>query len=147
MTDKQLAEIEARAAKATPGPWVAAGEEYIDELPDGLWLEPSVQVQAEAGKTRTLATIHVGTGVDEDADFIAHAREDIPELIAHIRKLEVERLTADEREVVLDALGLKIDALESDALAGRSEEDVCTEEAQEVLAVRAKIEAMGGDEG
>jgi len=64
-------------------------------------------------------------------------------LIAHIRKLEAERLTADEREVVSDALSSEIGLLSE--YVGKKFGD--STEFDRLVAVRAKIEAMGGGEG
>lgn len=66
----QLDDIEARATAATPGPWKRS-EDYSDVLaPDGS----------------QLASYWLGW----DGEFIAHAREDVPALIAEIRRLRTE---------------------------------------------------------
>lgn len=71
--------IEARAEKATPGPW-----SRVKNLASRYW---------------TLGRIvhHVAEPLEEDADwdFAEHAREDIPALLAYVRALE-----AREREGV-----------------------------------------------
>ena len=82
MTEEQLRQIEERANKATEAPWIAHprsihnsddGEERsglgfdIDGPP-----EPQLRGQFSRGK---------------DAVFIAHARTDIPALIAEVRRL------------------------------------------------------------
>lgn len=75
MTNDQLAEIEARAAKAMPGPWVHGGSQDIhteDEMDVADACRGGGYLCAEG-----LA----------DADFIAHARTDIPLLIAELRRL------------------------------------------------------------
>lgn len=85
--DETLAEIEARAKKATPGPWAA------DEHPpvDG-YLRITGGFDGDAyddGSTRLISThiCDVIDGEDEFANafFIAHSREDIPKLIAALR--------------------------------------------------------------
>jgi len=101
MTDEQLAEIEARAAKATPGPW------HHDDL--------------QTVQGGTIAQQHLAVNVvdprDEygispqghcDADFIAHARQDIPALIAEVRSMrraiaswkQEEQAWAEERKAM-----------------------------------------------
>ncbi len=76
-TTDQLAAIEARAEAATKGPW------HVDGAPD----EAKYIVQYTSG-----GGVHVGTYVtdlvetDEDAEFIAHARTDIPALLAMVRE-------------------------------------------------------------
>jgi hypothetical protein len=74
MTTDDLAAIKARADAATPGPWAidfgsvvaSDGEDFVTPCyPD------------ERGQL--------------DADFIAHAREDVPALLARVRELEADR--------------------------------------------------------
>lgn len=78
MTQERLDAIQAREAKATAGPWAIDGP-------------------AQCGPGDTLAVYPVEDGGTlayvqpswDDAEFIAHAREDMPALLA-----EVERLRA-----------------------------------------------------
>ena len=77
MTDR-LDEIRARAEAATPGPW---GQGNINSG-DGISL---LDVYSEHAGYVKVASVWDS----EDRDFIAHAREDIPYLLA-----EVERLRA-----------------------------------------------------
>lgn len=85
-----LEAIERRAEKATPGPWsVPPPEKY--GAPNHSYVEaPSGHV----------AITHVNgiyrDGCVSDAAFIAHAREDIPALIAEVRRLTAERDEARE---------------------------------------------------
>ena len=77
-----LKEIEARAEKATAGPWEKCeGWEQTD---------PGYFIATEAGGI-VFATDEEPT--EFDAEFIAHAREDVPALI-----VEVERLRKVERK-------------------------------------------------
>jgi hypothetical protein len=88
--DEELAAIDARANAATPGPWWP-------------WVE---------GRDGTSGDTFIGRGLDgsrhsdlylttdqgddlrpEDVDFIAHARQDIPRLVAEVRRLR--RIQAD----------------------------------------------------
>jgi len=75
-----LDEIEERCEKATGGPWwndcgVIHAPHWDSDLPEGVACHP--------------ADTYNGNGKDWDADaeFIAHAREDIPALVAEIRRL------------------------------------------------------------
>ena len=72
MTDNELNEIEARAKAATPGPWVYDTAEIMS-------IDKAV-VSAE----------YPEDGFDNEANgqFCAHAREDIPALIAEVRHLK-----------------------------------------------------------
>lgn len=73
-----LDEIEERAKRATPGPWTS----FIE------------------GRDHTSGSSFIRTAADDielsgatiaDQDFIAHARQDIPALIAQLRRLLGER--------------------------------------------------------
>ena len=108
MNEQELKEIEALAAAATPGPWIAEHEvnEYsYFEPPSG---EPAgVHTQDSEWPAQYVRS-------DADADFIAHARQDVPALCEEVRRLngelamamdavdelsrqmvEIERLTAE----------------------------------------------------
>jgi hypothetical protein len=78
-----LQEIESRCLSATSGPW----ESYI------------VGRDTEAGlnciSTGHARLLEILGGSEADQDFIAHAREDIPVLIAEIRRL---RASLDSRD-------------------------------------------------
>ena len=83
-----LEAIEARCSKATPGPWRNTWKDckhymsswFIDRDEDdigvGLCAFDINQINAELYAT------------DDDAEFIAHAREDVPALLARVRELE-----------------------------------------------------------
>ena len=74
MTDEELSEIEARANTATPGPWRLDGLEVV-----------------MMGVRERLAVLRRGDlPLGEhvlSADFIAHAREDVPRLVAEVKRL------------------------------------------------------------
>ena len=87
-----LKAIEKRYSRATEGPWaiwhdldhqgfktVGDAQSYAEVVSDGFTEESN-------------PTAHVYT--DADAEFIAHAREDVPALVARVRELEaaVERV-------------------------------------------------------
>lgn len=73
LTKQQLEEIALRADKATEGPW------GIADTSDGAWIVD------ESGGIITGTTERLS-----DANFTAHAREDIPSLLEHISKQEAE---------------------------------------------------------
>jgi len=82
MSEIDLEAIEARANAATPGPWIYASDNGVgvvgttDEQTIWFYSLPTLLRNCAAGVT------------EADASFIAHAREDIPALIARIRQLE-----------------------------------------------------------
>jgi hypothetical protein len=89
MTDR-IAEIEVRVKAATEGPW-----EY-GKRPDGsVWLSTG---NPERGQH------YQGDweGFDADAAFIAHARTDVPYLLAEVKRLR-EALAFYEREWTHDS--------------------------------------------
>jgi hypothetical protein len=74
MEAEQLDAIEERANAATPGPWLP----YSEERWCGV-------VTGERGEE---VEVMVGQAVSEaDAEFVAHAREDVPALVTEVRRL------------------------------------------------------------
>ena len=71
MTLARLAEIRARCEKATKGPW-HRGPFYLTDIESRTGRVAECQLMTPQGA--------------EDADFIAHAREDIPALLAALKE-------------------------------------------------------------
>ena len=97
MTEEQLQEIKERVAKATPGPWKWEnyGAEYDFEttMPSLNGVNNKEIMNFGDGEQYYPTE---GTPPDEaDAGFIAHAREDVPALIA-----EVERLRKENKDLL-----------------------------------------------
>lgn len=80
-----IAPIRARVEAATSGPWILDPER--GDNPVRVWTDGDVDYFGEANSDYTIAY----NIVPEDADFIAHARDDIPWLL--------ERLAQSEREL------------------------------------------------
>lgn len=80
MTDDTLTEIETHLASATAGPWRTqiAACDHMDT-------EDHSAIKGGAG-----ALVSGCIEWEPDATFIAHAREDIPALIAEVRRLREE---------------------------------------------------------
>lgn len=72
MTEQQLQAIKERASKATPGPWKVENSRY-----EGRFNAASVDENYD------LPACLMGI---EDAEFVAHARQDIPALIAELEQ-------------------------------------------------------------
>lgn len=97
MNKEQLNVIEARANAATPGPWIfeADSSDLLFLSREGRYLEAGTIV-LWCTRCSTCAAYdegdkwNCGWPKNNDADFIAHAREDIPALIARIRELETQ---------------------------------------------------------
>ena len=105
LSAQAIAEIEARAAAATSGPWRSWWEGR-----DGLAGDSVILTGAdEAGGPDLYLTWDPSTSEEQrlaDQDFIAHARQDVPELAADLRELRErvglgvdEEATADGDEI------------------------------------------------
>lgn len=88
MTEQQLDEIEARTNAATPGPWQGRAE-------------LASHIVCTAPKDGTYSVLwNAEWATEADAAFTAHAREDVPALLAEVRRLraameEIQRLHTD----------------------------------------------------
>lgn len=106
ITEQELAEIEARAAKATPGPW---STEKPPKDRDGWQL--GTLVAAVARGQCVYAAPPGGSFPEADRRFIAHSREDVPSLCAlarqHFELVRKLRLCLDDQA---DDDGLWFDA-------------------------------------
>ena len=87
MTPQELDAIEARAAKATKGPWET---HLVDDT-------TIVSDNCEIGTTCDSSNTERDDGynieyerMEADADFIAHARQDIPDLLAALTAAKAE---------------------------------------------------------
>lgn len=70
LTDEQLDAMQASADQATPGPWeIIGGYQYV------------------TGVDVVIGAIDEGCIRLRDAEFIAHARTDVPALVAEVRRL------------------------------------------------------------
>lgn len=85
LTDDELAAIEAREQAATPGPWWVLEE------------QDSVSVLIGDQDDRVCELHHGECLPFENANFIAHARQDIPRMVAEIRRMR-EQLQRKETE-------------------------------------------------
>ena len=81
-TDR-LNEIEARANAATEGPWTP--DEYTEVDPDGFYeLSRVIAPDPDGDDWCAIGVVHTGI-LRPDAEFIAHARADVPALVAALR--------------------------------------------------------------
>ncbi|MGW2256224.1 hypothetical protein ACWCXH_39760 [Kitasatospora sp. NPDC001660] len=108
MTDEELAEIEALADAATPGPWhvrqldddFAMSLVAISTVPDTGAGERSPDFGHHEIVAATLVQQPRYVDIaderwDENAQFIADARQNVPRLIAEIRRLRQLLATSD----------------------------------------------------
>jgi hypothetical protein len=78
MTEQEIQEIESRCNAASPGPWSSYVEGRDHESGSNL-----IMTNGKSGFDIELTGATVA-----DQDFIAHARQDIPNLLAEIRRLK-----------------------------------------------------------
>lgn len=81
MTEAELEAIEARANAATPGPWFDI-DQFEEDYPVEIALTNDPGKYGHEQKRSEFT--------DADRDFIAHARTDIPTLVAEVRRLRAE---------------------------------------------------------
>jgi len=89
MTDKELDAIEARANAATDGPWSwDCGDAGIDESQKYC----TVSAEDDTGDfaIAEINDMYPPDGGRSNARFIAHAREDVPDLVAEVKRLGSE---------------------------------------------------------
>ena len=85
MDEDRLSEIEMRANNAYPGPWAnSMGGGYNVHASDMKWI--CVTDNKDWDSHGPYSSIRRQTAI-RTAEFIAHTREDIPWLIAEIRRL------------------------------------------------------------
>lgn len=90
LTEAKLAEIEERLGRTTPGPWACR-----DRLGGGgcfVFSEETFHVVAMEEDDEPALSAPLGRG---DAAFIAAAREDVPLLLAEVRRLRALRAAAE----------------------------------------------------
>jgi hypothetical protein len=100
LTDEELATIESRASVATPGPWFvrwlddesAANLVGVSTKPDTGRHErfPDFDASTMVAMTVVQNPLYCFIGdwrEEKNAEFIAHAREDIERLIGEVRRL------------------------------------------------------------
>jgi len=136
LTDEQRAEIRGREAAATKGPWgVVEDRESLTR-----W------VSSEDGML-DISFGYVGNCTQDDAAFVAHARTDVPALLAHLAA--EERESAHQRaERVRQAteVGLVRSALAeiNKVLASRGEGPTGDALLGRIAGIVRRVEAAGG---
>ncbi len=107
LTDDELAQIEARAAKATPGPWyvrylddshaaslvavstrpdTGKGERLLENLPESTGISPTLVAATLIQYPLRYVDI-ADDRYDENAAFIANARVDVVRLVNEVKRL------------------------------------------------------------
>lgn len=94
LTPEGLDTIEARANAATEGPWEIRGHEIVRDS-YGL------------ATIQSLWIADIDPVAPADAEFIAHAREDVPALVVELRRLRTEN---EEQRQRIDAALVEVEA-------------------------------------
>ena len=87
MTDSEIKEIEDRCKLATPGPWKSIVEGRDIESADSF-IMTGISDGEDIWSSKRGADIYLTGATTADQDFIAYARQDIPKLIAEIKRLK-----------------------------------------------------------
>jgi hypothetical protein len=109
MTDEELEAIRERAEKATPGPWTT--EQSYDGDPDTPVLVGDGEYLCASPDDGVR-----GGHLFEDADFIAHAREDVPALVAEIELLRATLRDRDDELRIRDQEDAESEDMEQRAI-------------------------------
>jgi len=91
MTDEELDAIRERAARATAGPWLV-GDGELDGFP-GSWDVWGSDYCGIASLAKTAEAAKFPRDLEANAEFIAHARTDVPALLSEVDRLR-EKLSA-----------------------------------------------------
>ena len=102
MNEKELAEIEARAEAATPGPWKPQqGTKYLAMGDMGEEREYFVMRDGDDISICCDCSTPDGEASPENANFIAHARQDVPALCEEVRRLKAWDLKLSQTNIEL----------------------------------------------
>src|SRR5690606_23917328 len=71
-TPADLLDIQQRLSAATPGPWVNDGAEIYADIIGGQWIGETLRLDDPTSES--------------DAEFIAHARQDVDDLLAEVKR-------------------------------------------------------------
>ena len=110
LTENGLQAIQKRLENATPGPWV------FNILPQSVGITVAT-IHSEHGPRETCWTVDLppeigGMGTKEDAEFIAHAPEDIAALLAEVERLKGRIEKVRELHKPIDALNTSVNRIQ-----------------------------------
>ena len=136
MTPEQLQAIRERAEKATKGPWGFFPEEQKEVLLKRThYLVGSLRLAAD-GRGRGVAIVFSPSdeeGSEANADFIAHACEDIPALLAEVERLEKDLRSSRDADLLAMSEASRLKALAQQLAEALMAEHGSGVESQEAL--------------
>ncbi len=94
MPNLDLDAIEARAERATKGPW-----KYVSVYDEVLSLAVDGKREGVCCTWSSDGDVFHGVNQDNNADFIANARDDVPALVARVREFEEENAKLREKRL------------------------------------------------
>jgi hypothetical protein len=106
-----LEAIKARAEAATPGPWKLWGMSVQSDRHGTGEVDYSQTIAQTLDPDRGLRTFN--------AQFIAHAREDVPALVVEVERLRKELDEAQLRSIEARNPGIDMEAVKAQRAAGR----------------------------
>lgn len=118
LTDARIAEIKARNAARTPGPWQQAT--HVGE--------PRALVAAAAPRRSLLGLDRDGMAIVDraaDAAFIAHAPEDIDALVAEVERMHALLAGAGVETLTVLGTGVAVSVIEAEPTACMKAGVVC----------------------
>lgn len=149
--------IRARAAAATPGPWyLRLTDETYRDRPAHYYIASEVRgiVDVRPDDAYYVATTQRGNvQARADAEFIAHARQDVAALLAEVERLRDALVQESDEARISAAVIDERDALVTAARAvvrewGREEQDWYRPDYDRAVSALAKLlPATGGDDG
>lgn len=102
MTDERIAEIKAREQAATKGPWLCVfrgdGSGSVYEGTEEEYDDVALIDDARCPYIR-------GEVIYEDGVFAAHARQDIPDLLAEVERLRAIEAEHEEQSITVPTAG------------------------------------------
>lgn len=102
LTEERIAEIRGREKVATQGPWRAKCEILEADECGNATAEMTYVSTNDKGICILYGRGHDDANTQEDATFIAHAREDIPALLDEVERLRAEN---ERQKEVISFLG------------------------------------------
>ncbi|MFD7640588.1 hypothetical protein ACFV4P_08035 [Kitasatospora sp. NPDC059795] len=106
LSDEELAAVERRSSAASPGPWIARLESR-QSIGGGSFVQlDSDPAQDDELYLRRFVGGHEVLGVDPrtdaDIEFIAGARQDVPRLLAEVRRLRAAQARRQQQQSAAD---------------------------------------------
>lgn len=104
ISDERLAAMQARCDAATPGPWYVEEDSGEDETTGAPWAELVGIAEDDGSPVIRKTDLGPDSDNDDDWEFMAHARTDLPDTLDEIRRLRAVVAEQDARDRVAAGL-------------------------------------------